>query len=202
MDRVELTAAVLAGGQNRRLAEEKSLLKVGDKTLIETNITLLDSIFRETIIVSGKQILKERFPNHQFCSDLFPRSGPLAGIHTALKTASCDAVFVFACDMPNLSGKVIREMLFQYSLAEKKMFLVPSHFKGLEPLHAIYHKNCLPVIEKQLTESIFKISSFLAKVEGSRFNVSPDWLSAFFNINTKDDWQQYSLSLAANSDRV
>lgn len=184
----QITAAVLAGGKNRRIATEKSLLQISNVILIDKIVGLLETIFPEVLIITGKETLKSRFPEYQTVDDYYKESGPLAGIHSALKTASSDAVFIFACDMPNLNSGLIRNMADLYlEQAERPQIMVPRHKMGLEPLHAIYSRSVLSLIERQLQAVDFKISAFFKQAETTFYTVPENYIPIFYNINTKED---------------
>ena len=195
----KLSAAILAGGLNSRIAVEKSLLKFGDSTLIGRNLTLLNSLFSETIIVTDKKSIRERYPQNVFCSDFYSGCGPLSGIHSALKTASEDAVFVFACDMPNLNPELINDMMSFYSQQEQCKILVPCHSRGYEPLHAIYHRDCLKTIEDHLAIKALKITSVFKILNVTEYSVPSERCNTFFNINTRDDLQLHQSTIKAES---
>jgi len=184
----QITAVVLADGKNKRIATEKSLLQISNVILIDKIISLLETIFPEIMIITGKDSLKNRFPEYRIVDDYYKNCGPLAGIHTALKTASSDAVFIFACDMPNLNSGLIRNMSDYYiSHKDTPKLLVPRHKEGYEPLHAIYHKTLLPLIEHQLSQQNNKISSFFSLIETEFYNIQDNCIPIFYNINTKED---------------
>jgi len=186
--RHNISAAVLAGGKCSRMATEKSLLKVREVPLIDETVVLLKEIFPEIILVTGKIEIINRFPELRCVNDIVKSAGPLAGIYTALKTASNDAVFIFACDMPNLEKVLIEEMIDFYQMKRNTMIiLVPKHKRGIEPLHAIYHKANIFQIEKQLSQKNYKISDFYTEVTTEYFEISEDYSELFYNINTKED---------------
>ncbi len=194
---MNISAAVLAGGKNTRIAREKSLLQIENVPLIDRLVGLLEQIFPEIIIVTAKTSLKNRFPGVITCEDVFKKAGPLAGIHAALKAASSDAVFVAACDMPNLNPLLINDMVNYYRLHyTSSELLVPRHRSGLEPLHAIYHKNNLSIIERQLQRKDYKISNFYSLTETFFYDVPERYSSVFYNINTNEDLEELKLQLS------
>jgi len=70
--------------------------------------------------------------------------------------------------------------------------VIPRLGNMIEPLHAVYSKNCLGAIEKLLAEDILKVDNLLKMVKvryveaGEIDNFDPEHLS-FFNVNTKAD---------------
>ncbi len=191
MGKMRITAAILANGKNSRIDIEKSLLQINGITIIDKTVTLLSSIFAELIIITEKEILRNKFPHIKSVGDYYKNIGPIAGIHSSLTNAAYDDVFVFACDMPYLNPVLLNNMISYYKTeCQDKYLLVPCHSRGNEPLHAIYSKKCLPIIEQQLTRNIYKISAFFEAVPIAKYDVSEEYLPSFDNINTKEDWQR------------
>jgi molybdopterin-guanine dinucleotide biosynthesis protein A len=63
------------------------------------------------------------------------------------------------------------------------------------PLHAVYRKSCLPLLEAQLAAGDLRVQSFLSRLN-VRYLEAPD-LDRFdpehrsvFNANTPEEWQQ------------
>jgi molybdopterin-guanine dinucleotide biosynthesis protein A len=186
-----ISAAILAGGKNSRIATEKSLLRIRNIPLICGIVEILDQIFPEIIIVTDKEPVKKQLPGYIIKEDIFRNAGPLAGLHAALKAASNDAVFLFACDMPNLNPILIKQMLASYySSADTPALLIPRHKSGYEPLHAIYCRTTLPLIQRLLAANDLKISNLYPLVKTSFFDIPEANLPLFYNINTKEDLQK------------
>lgn len=194
-ERVKMSAAILAGGKNTRIGTEKSLLKIKDEPIIDGMVELLEQMFPEVIISTSKVSLKNRFPNGIFCEDLYKETGPLAGIHSILKMASYDAVFIFACDMPHLNRLLIQLMIEYYTSLEEGSILVPRHSEGIEPLHSIYHKKHIPLIEKQIENGRCKITDFVKGAEAKYLDIRDEDKKHFFNINTKRDYDSITKEL-------
>lgn len=184
---VGISAAILAGGKNSRMGAEKSLLVIRDEPIIDRMVALLAGLFSEVIISTSKISIKNRFPEKIFCEDLYREAGPLAGIHSVLKTASNDAVFVFACDMPELNPLLIQQMITHFKLSMKNTVLVPRHCDGIEPLHSVYHKNTIHLIEEQLNNHHYKINDFIKQANPEYYDINDEDKRFFFNINTKTD---------------
>ena len=124
--------------------------------------------------------------------DLYPDSGPLAGIHAALRHMEQEQAFVVACDMPNLNAGLIRYLC---NLCENETdwdAVIPWPDPGPEPLHGVYHRRALPVIEESLGGEERKVGAVLEKLRVRKVNQTeilnrvPD-LRVFVNINQIDD---------------
>jgi len=183
-----MTAVVLAGGKNSRMKREKAFLKINRILLLEHTINVLKPLFKEIIIVTAKYEIKERFSNYKIVQDEFCGCGPLAGIHVSLKNAIFNEVMVFACDMPNLSPILINSEINEFhKFAGKFQALVPKHFEGIEPLHAIYSKSVLNNIEENLLAGIYSVRSFYEKINIKYWEVEDKFLCNFINVNCPED---------------
>ncbi len=190
-----MTAVILAGGRSRRVGEDKLLLKWGRLTLIAHAAETLSPLFEDVLIVAGRQnvrALRKLFPSHpRIVFDVVEDKGPLGGIHAGLISAGSFAAFVIGCDMPLLNPKLIT---FLKSLRPGFDAVVPRTPKGLEPLHSIYTKNCLPVIEGRLRESDLKPTAVFSRlkvryVEPEEMTAFDPELLSFANINTLKDYR-------------
>lgn len=201
---IAASAAVLAGGDSKRMGWNKALLKMGNFTLIEIIVEKLSLIFTEIIIVTH---LKEQLQ----CLDLkkarFVEDSPignkksaLRGIHAALKTSKKDKVFIVACDMPFINPLLISFMSW---FIEDYDIVIPKEGEHFQPLHGYYGKACAPVIEEMFTRQCFKISELYDRVKVKTVDEAqlelfdPDG-SVFFNINNSDDYK-LALKLYKNS---
>lgn len=92
------SGAVLAGGASRRMGQDKALVEVGGRKLVEIAVTALeDAGATETFVVGGDAGALGRL-GLRWVADEFPGEGPLGGILTALDTAREPVVAVLACD--------------------------------------------------------------------------------------------------------
>ncbi len=165
---------------------EKSLLQIGSSLLLEQVVKLLSNIFEELVLVTSKEEVKTHFPDLCIIEDRYKNCGPLGGIHAALEATNKEAIFIVACDMPRLNKSIICKQVEMY-LKNKPDVLVPRHIEGLEPLHAVYSRNCLSVIEKQLKNNIYSIRKFYDAVELKYFETERVLIKHFYNINTQHD---------------
>lgn len=82
---------VLAGGRSRRMGVSKADLILGGETLCERARRILAGAGTDGVFVSGPGGIPDRIPG----------SGPLGGVHGALRALDrYDAVLFLPCDMP------------------------------------------------------------------------------------------------------
>ncbi len=197
------TTVILAGGKSLRLGRDKALEKIGKQTLIERVVKIVSPISQEVIVVTSPGQLEtlSALPLLQLktriTADIYPGKGVLGGIYTGLSFANTFYSLVVACDMPFLSGILLDYLV---SLANNFDLVVPKIRGMYEPLHAVYSKNCLAIIEQLLSQEKRQVAELFNRVrtryvgeeEINRFD--PEYLS-FFNINTKADLRRARILL-------
>ena len=168
---------------------DKSHLTLGGETLVARAVRTLRALSDDVVVVTNTP---ESFSGlaARLTGDVIAGGGALSGIHAGLAAARHEFALVVACDMPFLNLALLQHMT---SLAPGYDAVVP-HWQGeLEPLHAIYSRQCVTVVEPILRQGGGRIVEFYAAVrvrylepeEITRFD--PEGLS-FFNINSPEDW--------------
>jgi molybdopterin-guanine dinucleotide biosynthesis protein A len=187
---IDVTGVLLAGGKSRRMGEDKRYLVVGEQTLLERGLAVLRSIFQEVLVV----IAQDSPPldiEARVVRDLVPDCGSLGGLYTGLTQATAPYIFVAACDMPFLDPAVIA----QFTNRRTSTDIVMAKFAArLHPMHALYSKRCLPVVEQMIQARQLKIQEMVSGpslrtryvTEADLLTLDPSWRS-FQNVNTPED---------------
>jgi Molybdopterin-guanine dinucleotide biosynthesis protein A len=137
------SAAVLVGGQSRRMGLNKAFLKIGPGRLIENITAKLKTLFPE-VLLAGSDPEPYVSLGLPVVSDVYRGCGPLAGIHAALTAAANPYVFIMACDLPFVDLDLIA---FLVKNAPGYDAVVPRLGAYLEPLCAVrerlpeYHRS-------------------------------------------------------------
>ncbi|HLG18347.1 MAG TPA: molybdenum cofactor guanylyltransferase [Bdellovibrionota bacterium] len=181
-----LTAAVLSGGESRRMGSDKALLRTdGGTTWIERVVWVARSRAVRTIVVTG------RSPRYV---DLFDPStaeivpddsdvhgkGPLGGILTALRLTRTRHLLCLTCDMPGVGLDAIDELGLpeehQDVVYASKMFF-PMVFRVTPAL--------LSVAVNRLQQDQCEIESFLKLLNGRAIVLAA--AGGHANLNTPED---------------
>lgn len=182
------TAVILSNGKNSRIGFEKSLLKINGELIIDRTYRICKELFNKVLIISDKTSIISRFPENICYNDEIHNAGPLGGIYTGLLKAESKYIIVFACDMPFLSQSFIeREIDIFQSKYNKFDVFMPVHENKIEPLHAIYSKNCLDIINHNLKLNVYKIRSFFSFVKVAYWDITESDLKFLTNINNYQD---------------
>lgn len=102
-----ITGIILSGGKSLRMGENKSLLKLGDKTVIENTLLLMQSLFSEVILITNSPD-EYQFLDIPMFEDIYRYRGPLAGIHSGLINSQTDDNFIISCDIPLITSEIIK----------------------------------------------------------------------------------------------
>jgi len=192
---LDTSGIVLAGGKGLRLGHDKVLETVGNRSLLEWVIYRISSLCSDIIIVTaGERNIQQSIshPKLKTVVDIFPDKGPLGGIYTGLVASDSFYNLVIACDMPFLNQALLCHMI---ELSADFDLVAPRVDNLVEPLHAVYTKNCLVPIENMFNQGRLSVNELFSRVrvryveteEIDRFD--PEHLS-FFNINTKTDLEK------------
>ena len=190
------TAAILAGGQARRLGGlDKSALAVGTGTaansILERQLAVLRSLTPHILIVA-REDSPPRAVDVPVVRDLMPGSGALGGIYTALVEAPTEQVLVIACDMPFVTAPFL-ERLVACGAESAADAVVPRDARGRHPLCASYRRTAAPAIKVRLDAGQLRVLDALTLLNVHDFG--PDELEPFdpdgrllLNVNTPEDY--------------
>ncbi len=168
----------------------KALLEIEGIPMINRIHSLLKKLFQEVIIVTNQTKLFSTLDAGIY-ADLIPNRGVLAGLYTGLFFSSFPYSFCVACDMPFLKESVIAYLLKNIDSFD---VVVPKTDDGLQPLHAIYSKNCLGPIKKVIEDGGCRIIDFypavkIKVVHEREFRLLDPMMESFINVNTPEELQ-------------
>ena len=179
---------VLAGGKSSRIGQDKGLLHLQGKPLVEIAADLLATVCRQVFLLAPES----RYPFLRLpavpdrCSD----GGPLVALVSALERSATDGNLFLPCDMPFLTTGILVRML---SLAHDVDAVVPQDKAGRWfPLSAFYRKRCLLAMESQLARGNFKVDAFFQQVVVRALAIEDYPEITFANINSRDDLARWT----------
>ncbi len=184
---VDASAAILAGGQSRRMGRDKSLLPYRGHTLIEHIQAQVQPLVDELLV--GGEGGKYRFLNLPLIPDEQPGLGPLMGILSCLRAARHEHLLVTACDVPELPVDFLRLLLRRARTCDIVM-ASDSDDGRPEPLLAVYNRRLIPAIETILKSGGRRIVELFQHpgVQVALLPLPPGNL--YRNINTPEEYQR------------
>ncbi len=137
----DCTALVIAGGSSRRMGCDKARLLLGDQTLLQRVILVMQQVFPRVLVS-----VREHRPEinlAQIC-DAPAHAGPLAGLCAGLAQSQADWVFAAATDMPFIQPTLIERLAQRRADCQVVVPVVHGHPQSLA---AFYSASCLPIIQ-------------------------------------------------------
>jgi molybdopterin-guanine dinucleotide biosynthesis protein A len=186
------TAAILAGGQARRLGGlDKSALAVGALTVLQRQLAALDALTPHILIVGRERLDGE--PRLRTVPDRIAAAGALGGIYTALLEAPTDLVLVIACDMPFLTAAFLELLAVRAETEPDADAIVPRDDRGRHPLCAAYRRRAAAAFKTRIDAGELRVLDALGAVAVRE--IGPDEIAAhdhdgrlLLNVNTPDDY--------------
>ena len=185
-------AVLLAGGQSRRMGQDKARLVLPDgRRLWERQLGVLRELGPEELFISGTR--RDDFPGDVPClADELPGCGPLGGIAAALKAIQSARLVVLAVDLPAMTAGFLRTLLAKGPDTLSVAGLIPQTDDGFfEPLAAVYPKAALAEAQTQLRSADRSLQRLVRRlVETGKAAARPvmsEEMPLFANWNRPDD---------------
>jgi molybdenum cofactor guanylyltransferase len=194
---LDRSAIILVGGSSSRFGEDKGVLKLDNKPLLNHVVDAVKGIVSEVIVVTSSKERANLYSkmvsfNVRFVIDICESRGPLVGALTGFEAAQGKYSLLLPFDVPFVSRDVV-SLLFELCIG--KSAVIPRWPNNqIEPLHAVYHtKQALEAAKKALANNELDMNAMISKMQGVRYistlvieQLDPD-LRTFFNINTPLD---------------
>ncbi|MBO6047377.1 MAG: molybdenum cofactor guanylyltransferase [Erysipelotrichaceae bacterium] len=188
-----ISGIILAGGQSRRMKQDKAELPFHQHTMLEEMILKLKQVGIEDIMVSGHS-------SHQkTITDDYPMCGPLGGIHACMKHAQNASCLVISVDVPLVPISALKDLidLHEHNHHEATILI---HNECIEPLIGIYNTHLVKPIEVLLQEKRLAVKNLLSQIDYQIYNYQGDE-ALLTNCNTPADYQfVIQLSQSRNKD--
>ena len=192
MNENNILGVILAGGKSRRFGEDKSKIKLGNKTLLEHVIDKVEKEFSELLIISNNQ-------NYQFTSKriflvqdfIKGQLGPLIGVLSAMKWVELNKknykwIATFPCDTPFFDIKIIEYLKIKSFETKKKLVFLKSA-KIRHNIFGLWSLDLKEILENDIHNNIRKVEIWADKIGSDIINIEKGKFDSFLNINTKDD---------------
>lgn len=192
-----LGALILAGGESRRMGENKALVKFDDKPLLLHVVEKVMPTTREIKVVIGKNDKLYDYAailpsSVKILKDAVSGKGPLAGILTGMQNMRSEYAMVLPCDSPFVKREVLEHLVRRCQGTDAAIPRWPNG--NIEPLHAVYRiSSSLPAAKTALRKKELLVIDMIKRLDKVIY-VSTDELRkfdqnlvTFFNINSQED---------------
>lgn len=183
----DCAAVVLAGGQSRRMGGDKAQLMLGEQTLLQRVVGVVEPMFAQVLISVRETRPEVGLPQ---IVDRHLDAGPLAGLCAALEHAATPWIFAVATDMPFVKPALIDLLAQRRAGFDAVVPVVHGH---PQPLAAFYSARCLAPIRALLAgEGKRSLRAALERlnvcyVGESELLAADPGLRSFFDLDTPDD---------------
>lgn len=202
MDR---SAVILAGGFSSRFGQDKGLLELVGKPLIQYVLEAVNKIVEEKIVVVSSREQAENYikvcgSRIRVFVDEGDMQSPLVGTLTGFRGAKGKYTLMLPCDTP-FASRAVLSLLFEICIG--KNAVIPRWPNGyIEPLQAVYcTKPALETTRKALHCGSLNMRGLVDRLYGVRYistmvlqQLDPE-LKTFFNINTPLDLKKAEFML-------
>lgn len=191
---ISIAAIILAGGKSTRMGQDKALLKIKDRSLLNHVCTVaqdsLNCVYVVTPWIDKYQNLIP--PSVQLIEEtiILPDADsncPLIGFYQGLQQVSADWILLLACDLPKINSEAIKRWC-QYlpEVNDSAIALLPISDRLYEPLCGFYRCSCLPLLKTYIDKKGKSFQKWLAQHPVQELPISDR--SILFNCNTWEDW--------------
>ena len=183
---------ILAGGKSSRFGEDKSIAKLGDKTLLDHTVNKIENEFNEILVISNNKEFKLKNNKIHIVEDCKEgQLGPLIGILTAMKwvkknNKNYEWIASFPCDTPFFDLKFISELKIKIKETSKKLIFLNSD-KKRHNIFGLWSVDLIETLEEDIKNGLRKVEIWADKIGYEKININTNEFDMFLNINTKED---------------
>ncbi len=185
--RENITGAILAGGQARRMGgADKGLIALHGKPLITYVIDILTPQVGNLIINANRNLDQYNALGYPVIQDTLPgQAGPLAGIASALLAAKTNYVLIAPCDSPYLPHDLVARLAAALTQAHTEIAMAHDGTR-MQPVVALLQSNLAEDILQSIKRGHNKTERWMTSRRLALADFS-DQPQAFKNINSTED---------------
>ena len=186
---------ILAGGKSSRFGEDKSTVKLGNKTLLDHTVNKIEDEFNEILVISNNKELNFKNKKIQVIEDCIEgQLGPLVGILTAMKWVKENKkdyrwVASFPCDTPFFDINLTNKLKLKTNNTSKKLIFLNSE-KKRHNIFGAWSIDLIEILENDLKKNFRKVEIWADKIGYESININIEKFDKFLNINTKKDFEK------------
>ena len=194
MDHSKILGVVLAGGKSLRFGEDKSQVKLNNKSLIDHILSEILTEFKELLIVSNNSIKFNKSEKISIIGDFKNNLGPLGGVLTAMKwikdnNKDYQWISTFPTDTPFFKNQILKDFHNKINLKNGKLFFIKSN-NTRHNIFGLWSIDLADKLEKDLENGDRKVEDWANKIGVNIIDMQFEKNDPFFNINTKEDLEK------------
>ena len=150
------------------MGRDKGRMRLGDRTLLGHVQRTAEALKLDVRIIR---------------KDVIPRCGPLGGIYTGLFTGTHEAEVFLSCDMPFVTGDLIRRV----ARSGMPLFVEDAGRSGF-PL--LVRKEDLDIVQAEMRAGRLALQNLAKQLRAKRLRLDDLEARQLFNVNTPADWEE------------
>ena len=180
------TGIILAGGKSSRMGEDKGLVLLNGKPMVQYIIEVLKEVVSDIIIISNNEsYTKFGIPVY---ADIIKDKGPVGGIYTGLYHSKTELNFCISCDVPMISSDFIFWLLNKSGNAS---ITLPMYKDKVHQMIGVYSKHVLSNFKESTEKGHLKLSQVNSDMACEIIDIEKEYANfdelIFSNINTKNE---------------
>ena len=183
---IHATGIILAGGKSSRMGEDKGLVMLNGKPMVQYIIEVLKEVVSDIIIISNNEsYTKFGIPVY---ADIIKDKGPVGGIYTGLYNSTTELNFCISCDVPMISSDFI---LWLLKRSGNTSITLPMCKDKVHQMIGVYSKQVLSNFKESTEKGHLKLSQVNSDMACEIIDIEKEYANfdelIFSNINTKNE---------------
>lgn len=183
-----LSAVLLAGGESRRMGQDKATIEFRGESLWQRQLATLRDVAPETIFVSARSDPAWRPNDCLFVADSSESHGPWSGLAAAIAQMRSSHLLVLAIDMPLMTAAYLRSL---GEFTRDGCGVVPQRGESYEPLAAIYPREADVDLAQPSPDRDYSLQSLIGRLINAgkvrARSISESERALFRNVNAPRD---------------
>lgn len=184
---MNIDGIVLAGGQSSRYGKPKMFEQYAGKAFYQHSVTALSEGGCRSVCIVTNCDLAPSFSstNASILIEETAHQGPLAALaFTMEQMTDTDWFFVLASDIPFVRASLVTRLIKEIDSANQ--IILPENGQRIQPLLALYHRDCLDIIKQLLKNGFRSFKPLLEEAKLKRVTFAGNQTD-FININYPED---------------
>ena len=190
-----ILGVILAGGKSKRFGEDKTVAKIGSKTLLDHTISKIEKYFEEILVIENKKKIIRNKKNIFSTNDIIEGYlGPLVGVLSAMEWIKSNKknynwIATFPCDTPFFNENLIDKVKNCPKNSSKKLFFLKSRNRR-HNIFGLWSLELKDILFEDINSGFRKVEEWANKIGSEIIEINDENDCNFLNINTKEDLQQ------------
>ena len=195
MSENNILGVILAGGKSKRFGEDKTIAKLGNKTLLDHTISKIEKNFKEILVIENKEKVIRDKKNVFSTKDIIEgQLGPLVGVLSAMEwiknnKKNYNWIATFPCDTPFFDQNLIDKIKSCPKNSSKKLFFLKSGTRR-HNIFGLWSLELKDILLEDINKGQRKVEEWANKIGSEIIEINDKNDYNFLNINTKEDLEK------------